>query len=73
VPFSGLPELPANPERFGRQVDNPGEPISGGLSPKSAQDFGLLAGTAVAVGIIDVHAGTIGCLATKTPDDKVCH
>ena len=50
---------------IGARVAAPGEPVAGGLGPKAAADFGLLAGTALAVGMIDAHAGGIGCLGAK--------
>uniref|UniRef100_A0A914VWU4 FGGY carbohydrate kinase domain-containing protein n=1 Tax=Plectus sambesii TaxID=2011161 RepID=A0A914VWU4_9BILA len=64
----GLPEFANDVRRIGAQVRNPGERIASGLSPEAAQSLGLCAGTPVATGIIDAHAGTIGCLATKTSE-----
>ncbi len=40
----------------------PGEPIEGGLGVAAAAQLGLLPGTALAVGMIDAHAGGLGCL-----------
>ena len=47
-------------ERIGRRVVAPGTALGTGLSPMAAAELGLCAGTAVATGVIDAHAGGIG-------------
>ena len=47
-------------ERIGRRVVAPGTALGTGLSPTAAAELGLCAGTAVATGVIDAHAGGIG-------------
>jgi FGGY-family pentulose kinase len=58
----GLGDLAAEGfARIGTRVRPMGERI-GGLTPAAAADLGLTAGTAVAVSIIDAHAGGLGML-----------
>lgn len=64
----GLSDLIGNGSDFGRignNIQQPGQPISGGLSERAAKEFGgLLAGTAVGTSMIDAHAGAtslFGC------------
>jgi FGGY-family pentulose kinase len=58
----GLGELAADSfARIGRSVRPMGE-RAGGLTAAAAADLGLAPGTAVAVGIIDAHAGGLGML-----------
>lgn len=47
--------------RVGRRVRPMGE-LAGGLAEQAARELGLEAGTAVAIGIIDAHAGGLGML-----------
>ena len=47
-------------ERIGRNVVDPGTPLGSGLTPQAASELGLRAGTPVAAGMIDAHAGGIG-------------
>ena len=47
-------------ERIGRRVVAPGTALGDGLTPAAASELGLRAGTAVATGVIDAHAGGIG-------------
>ncbi|MDI6834183.1 MAG: FGGY-family carbohydrate kinase [Rhizobiaceae bacterium] len=57
----GLPELAA--EGFGRigtRIVDPGTRLGQGLTEDAARAMGLKAGTAVAAGMIDAHAGGIG-------------
>ncbi len=53
--------------RIGAQVVAPGTALAAGLTAQAAADLGLRAGTAVAAGLIDAHAGgvgTVGALGT---------
>jgi FGGY-family pentulose kinase len=52
--------------RIGRLVRPMGEPMGSGLTEHSAKELGLRPGTAVAVGIIDAHAGGLGLMGIKT-------
>lgn len=56
--------------RIGQRVRPMGEPIGRGLSAKAALGFGLVAGTPVGVSIIDAHAGGLGLLGTKLPNQR---
>jgi len=51
-----------NYARVGNRVRPVGERISGGLCSRSANELGLLEGTAVGVSIIDAHAGGLGMI-----------
>lgn len=46
--------------RIGQRVVEPGTPLGRGLTPQAAAELGLRAGTPVAAGVIDAHAGGIG-------------
>jgi len=46
--------------RIGQHIVAPGTPCGQGLTEQAAYEMGLLAGTPVAVGLIDAHAGGIG-------------
>ncbi|KQP13621.1 FGGY-family carbohydrate kinase [Pseudorhodoferax sp. Leaf267] len=46
--------------RIGQRVVAPGTALGQGLTPQAAAELGLHAGTAVATGVIDAHAGGIG-------------
>ena len=46
--------------RIGQSVVEPGTPLGGGLTATAAHELGLRAGTPVAAGVIDAHAGGIG-------------
>ena len=46
--------------RIGQTVVDPGSPLGSGLTASAAAELGLRAGTPVAAGIIDAHAGGIG-------------
>eukprot|EP00931_Biecheleriopsis_adriatica_P072710 TRINITY_DN47128_c0_g1_i1.p1 TRINITY_DN47128_c0_g1~~TRINITY_DN47128_c0_g1_i1.p1 ORF type:complete len:590 (-),score=117.34 TRINITY_DN47128_c0_g1_i1:15-1784(-) len=58
----GLEDL--GEERIGSPSDvkDVGSLVPGGLGAKAAEQLGLVAGTALAVGAIDAHAGGLGCL-----------
>lgn len=46
--------------RIGDKVVDPGTPLGNGLTAAAAAELGLRAGTPVATGVIDAHAGGIG-------------
>jgi D-ribulokinase len=46
--------------RIGQTVVEPGTPLGSGLTASAAAELGLRAGTPVATGVIDAHAGGIG-------------
>ncbi|EPE96684.1 FGGY-family carbohydrate kinase [Rhizobium grahamii] len=46
--------------RIGQAIVEPGTALGNGLTPKAAEELGLVPGTAVAAGLIDAHAGGIG-------------
>ncbi len=46
--------------RIGQAVVDPGTPLGSGLTADAAAELGLRAGTPVAAGLIDAHAGGIG-------------
>ena len=48
--------------RIGSQIADPGTSLASGLTEQAAAELGLVAGTPVAAGIIDAHAGAIGTL-----------
>lgn len=56
----GLEELADDLVRIGAEVVTPGAPLAHGLTPLAAGELGLPAGTPVAAGLIDAHAGGIG-------------
>ena len=47
-------------QRIGTQILPPGVPVGSGLEEGVAKELGLVAGTPVATGIIDAHAGGLG-------------
>ncbi|MEX3928943.1 FGGY-family carbohydrate kinase [Paraburkholderia sp. BR10936] len=51
--------------RIGRMIVEPGTPLGSGLTPEAAAQLGLRAGTAVAAGVIDAHAGGIGTVGAQ--------
>lgn len=46
--------------RLGTEMVAPGTAVGAGLTPEAARELGLRAGTPVAAGMIDAHAGGIG-------------
>jgi len=57
--------------RIGRKVVHPGTPLGQGLTDRAARELGLRAGTPVAAGMIDAHAGGIGTVGADG-DAKAC-
>lgn len=51
--------------RIGTRIVEPGTPLAQGLTATAAADLGLLAGTPVAAGMIDAHAGGIGTVGIE--------
>lgn len=54
-----------NFERIGTNIVSAGAALGTGLSEQAATDFGLIAGTPVAAGLIDAHAGGIGSVGAQ--------
>ncbi|RYF34689.1 MAG: ribulokinase [Comamonadaceae bacterium] len=52
-------------ERIGRRVVAPGTALGQGLTTDAAEALGLAAGTPVATGVIDAHAGGIGTVGVE--------
>ncbi|EKT62456.1 FGGY-family carbohydrate kinase [Providencia burhodogranariea] len=62
----GLEELAnENFARIGQHIVEPGTPCGSGLTIEAATQMGLLAGTPVAAGMIDAHAGGIGTVGVN--------
>ncbi|MCG5072315.1 FGGY-family carbohydrate kinase [Paraburkholderia tagetis] len=51
--------------RIGERVVDPGTPLGNGLTAQAAKELGLRAGTPVATGAIDAHAGGIGTVGAE--------
>ena len=51
--------------RIGQNIVAPGTPCGDGLTEQAAKEMGLLAGTPVAIGLIDAHAGGIGTVGVE--------
>ncbi|WP_322102577.1 FGGY-family carbohydrate kinase [Paraburkholderia sp. J41] len=51
--------------RIGQNIVEPGTPLGQGLTPQAAGQLGLRAGTPVATGVIDAHAGGIGTVGAQ--------
>ncbi|MFL9899606.1 FGGY-family carbohydrate kinase [Paraburkholderia fungorum] len=51
--------------RVGQTVVDPGTPLGSGLTASAAAELGLRAGTPVATGVIDAHAGGIGTVGAN--------
>ena len=56
--------------RIGQRVVEPGTPLGNGLTERAAADLGLVAGTPVAAGMIDAHAGGIGTVGVDGPPEN---
>jgi len=60
--------------RIGAVVVDPGTPLASGLTAGAAAELGLLAGTPVAAGVIDAHAGGIGTVGAEgTPESCLAY
>ena len=57
--------------RIGQTVVEPGTPLGNGLTPEAAAELGLAAGTPVAAGMIDAHAGGIGTVGVDGPAEHM--
>lgn len=57
--------------RIGTAIHPPGAAIPQGLSAPAAQDLGLRQGIAVAMGLIDAHAGAIGTIGAQGIEDDL--
>ncbi|WP_321948985.1 FGGY-family carbohydrate kinase [Paraburkholderia sp. J10-1] len=51
--------------RIGQTIVEPGTPLGNGLTPQAAAQLDLRAGTPVATGVIDAHAGGIGTVGAQ--------
>lgn len=54
---------------IGESVALPGAAVAGGVGAAAAEALGLRPGTALAVGMIDAHAGGVGCLGAALPTE----
>lgn len=62
----GLGDLAENSfARIGSRVVDPGTALGCGLTADAAKDLGLVAGTPVAAGLIDAHAGGVGTVGAS--------
>lgn len=60
--------------RIGQRIVEPGTPLGQGLTEAAATAMGLKAGTAVAAGMIDAHAGGIGTVGIGSgPKDNMAY
>lgn len=60
--------------RIGIDIVDPGTPLGNGLTEAAAQAMGLKAGTAVAAGMIDAHAGGVGTVGIGgKPQDNLAY
>ncbi|PSS08199.1 FGGY carbohydrate kinase domain-containing protein [Actinidia chinensis var. chinensis] len=56
--------------KIGRSVAFPGHALGSGLTPTSAKELGLVAGTPVASSLIDAHAGGVGVMESVPVSDS---
>ncbi|KXU91893.1 ribulokinase [Caballeronia megalochromosomata] len=56
--------------RIGQRVVEPGTRLGSGLTAKAAAELGLVAGTPVAAGVIDAHAGGIGTVGAEGEPER---
>lgn len=54
--------------RIGTEIVDPGQPLGAGLTAEAARELGLNAGTPVAAGLIDAHAGGVGSVGGQGGD-----
>jgi D-ribulokinase len=54
--------------KIGTEIVAPGTSLAQGLTHRAAEQLGLKAGTAVAAGLIDAHAGGVGSVGALTED-----
>nr|WP_299497081.1 FGGY-family carbohydrate kinase [uncultured Rhizobium sp.] len=60
--------------RIGTNIVEPGTALGTGLTAEAAEEMGLTAGTAVAAGMIDAHAGGIGTVGIGgRPEDNLAY
>ena len=52
--------LAENAQTIGSEIVSPATPLGAGLTDEAASSLGLIAGTSVAAGLIDAHAGAAG-------------
>ena len=55
--------------RIGQSIVAPGSSLGSGLTSEAAADLGLQAGTPVAAGLIDAHAGGVGTVGASSDKD----
>lgn len=64
----GLSDLPDDEfKRIGTEIVPGGTALGNGLTEHAAAELGLNAGTAVATGLIDAHAGGVGSVGVRSP------
>lgn len=70
----GLGDLVQNEfARIGTRIVEPGATLGTGLTEGAAQALGLKAGTPVAAGLIDAHAGGVGTVSASEGRDNLGH
>ncbi|XP_062920336.1 FGGY carbohydrate kinase domain-containing protein isoform X6 [Mobula hypostoma] len=68
----GLEDLTVNNHsKIGNHVLSPGSRVGNGLTSVAAQELGLPKGTAVAVSLIDAHAGGLGVIGADVRDSNL--